>query len=72
MATMIGQILTVQEGRFWLNNKEGIAHHFALAYDAYVPDPGLHNLQKQARRVLITYTETRNECTGLVHRVRVL
>jgi hypothetical protein len=72
MATMIGQISIVQEGRFWLNDNNGVAHHFTLAYNAHVPDPGLHNLQKEGRHILVTYTETKSSITGIVHRIRIL
>ena len=72
MATIIGQISAVQEERFWLNDNQGVAHHFTLAYQAHVPEPGLHNMQKEGRHILVTYTESRNAITGIVHRIRIL
>lgn len=72
MATLIGQISHVQEGQFCLNDNTGVAHQFTLVYDAHVPNPGLHNLQKEGTKVLVTYTKTNNGYTGIVHRVRPL
>ena len=72
MATMIGQISIVQEGRFWLNDNNGVAHHFTLAYHAHVPEPGLQNMQREGKNILVTYTAARNTLTGIVHRIRVL
>ncbi len=65
MRSIEGVVTIVQEGRFQLQDVDGVSHHFLLGHDAPLEPEQLPSLSQ--RRVRVRYSEPK----GVIgHRVR--
>ncbi len=55
MRSIEGVVTIVQEGRFQLQDDEGVGHHFLLGHDAPLEPEQLPSLSQ--RRVRVSYSE---------------
>lgn len=72
MKNSTGQIIMIQESRFWLHDDQDMAKHFTIAADAQLPNTDLHTILEENRSVSVSYEESQETLTYIVHDIAVV